>query len=97
MTWELSRRPARWKCNGGEDASYLQLDEKTPEASLQLGIERMYLLRSIGGRGWYLDFGLGGLVSEIPLCESIRSNLLGKNEKEQYLVGSFGGALSFRT
>ena len=34
MTWELSRETARWKYNTGEDAGYLQLDEKTPEALL---------------------------------------------------------------
>ena len=33
-TWELSRAFARWKYNGGEDAAFLQLDEKTPEALL---------------------------------------------------------------
>ena len=33
-TGELSRGLARWKYNTGEDAGYLQLDEKTPEALL---------------------------------------------------------------
>jgi hypothetical protein len=94
MTGELSRRLARWKCNGGEDASYLQLDEKTPEASLHPGIDHAFLLRRIDGRGWNLDFGLGGLVSEIPFCQNACSNLFGKNEERQYLVGSFSGALS---
>ena len=42
MSGELSRRLARWKYNIGEDADYLQLDEKTLEALLQLGIEYMF-------------------------------------------------------
>ena len=42
MTGELSRRIARWKYNTGEDAGYLQLDEKTLEALLQLDIEFMF-------------------------------------------------------
>ena len=33
-TGELSWEIARWKYNTGEDAGYLQLDEKTPEALL---------------------------------------------------------------
>jgi len=51
MTGELSRRPARWKYNTGEDAGYLQIDEKTLEALLQLDIEYIVLMRSIDGRG----------------------------------------------
>ncbi len=94
MTGELSRRPARWKYNTGEDAGYLQIDEKTLEASLQLGIEYTFLLRSIDGRIWSVDFGLHGFVSEIPFYKSVYSNLRGKNSQEQYLVGSFSGALS---
>ena len=94
MTGELSRGPARWKCNSGEDAAYLQLDEKTPEASLQLGIECTFLLRRIGGRLWSGPFGDRGVVSEIPLCMDVHSNLDGKNDEKQYLVGSFSGALS---
>ena len=94
MTGELSRRPARWKYNTGEDAGYLQLDEKTLEALLQLDIECIVVLRSIDGRGWNPDLGLGGLVSEIPFCQNVCSNLFGKNEQRQYLVGSFSGALS---
>ena len=42
MTEQLSRRPVRWKYNTGEDAGYLQLDEKTPEALLQLDTEYMF-------------------------------------------------------
>ena len=34
-----------------EDAGYLQIDEKTPEALLQLDIAYTVVLRSIGGRG----------------------------------------------
>ena len=92
MTRELSRGSARWKYSTGEDAGYLQIDEKTPEALLQLGIENSVKLRSIGGRGWYEDFGSHGLVSEIPLFFMLCSNLYGKNVWEQYLVGSFAGA-----
>ncbi len=94
MTGELSRGLARWKYNTGEDAGYLQLDEKTLEASLQLGIEYTFLLRSIDGRIWSVDFGLHGFVSEIPLCFDVYSNQYGKNVLRQYLVGSFSGALS---
>ena len=54
----------------------------------------MFLLRSIGGRGYVQDFGFVILVSEIPLYNSVYSNLNGKNGEEQYLVGSFSGALS---
>ncbi len=42
MTGELSRGFARWKYNTGEDAGYLQLDEKTLEALLQLDIEYVF-------------------------------------------------------
>ena len=51
MSGELSRGAARWKYNTGEDAGYLQVDEKTPEALLQLDIEYVCIMRSIGGRG----------------------------------------------
>jgi len=94
MTGELSRGTARWKYNTGEDAGYLQLDEKTPGALLQLGIECVFLLRSIGGRLWSLPFGVDGVVSEIPLFKEAHSNLYGKNVQRQYLVGSLSGALS---
>ena len=94
MTGELSRRLARWKYNTGEDAGYLQIDEKTPEALLQLDIEHMLVLRSIGGRGYVQDFGFVILVSEIPIFVTIYSNLYGKNVQRQYLVGSFTGAVS---
>lgn len=94
MTGELSRGPARWKCSSGEDAAYLQLDEKTPEALLQLGIVCTLLLRSIEGRLWSADFGLRGVVSEIPFCIDVHTNLSGKNDEGQYLAGSFSGALS---
>ena len=94
MTGELSRRFARWKCNSGEDAAYLQLDEKTPEALLQLGIEDMFLLRSIVVRLWSFVLGWNGVVSEIAIFENIFSNLVGKNDERQYLAGSFSGALS---
>ena len=94
MTGELSRGPARWKYSTGEDAGYLQLDEKTPEALLQLGFAHIFLLRSIGGRIWSHDFGCDGSDSEIPLYGCICANLSGKNDEEQNLVGSFSGALS---
>ena len=93
MTGELSRRLARWKCNGGEDASYLQLDEKTPEALLQLDIAYTVLLRSIGGRG-LMDSILVGFYSkyEIAICNEALSNVNGKNVRRQYLAGSLFGA-----
>ena len=94
MTEQLSRGFARWKYNTGEDAGYLQLDEKTPEALLQLGIACTLLLRSIGGRLWSLVLGSDGVVSEIPLYIDVHSNPNGKNDRRQYLAGSFSGALS---
>jgi hypothetical protein len=94
MTGELSRKTARWKYNTGEDAGYLQVDEKTPEALLQLDIGYAIFLRSIGGRGWSDSFGDHGLISEIPLWKVAYSNQDGKNVLRQYLVGSFSGALS---
>ena len=94
MTEQLSRGPVRWKYNTGEDAGYLQLDEKTPEALLQLDTERMFYLRSIDGRLWSGPFGDRGVISEIPFFIDVFSNLNGKNDKKQYLVGSFSGALS---
>ena len=94
MTGELSRGPARWKYSSGEDAAYLQLDEKTPEALLQLGIEYTFLLRSIVVRLWSSIFGSSGVVSEITICICVYSNLNGKNDERQYLAGSFSGALS---
>jgi hypothetical protein len=94
MTGQLSRRLARWKYNIGEDADYLQLDEKTPEALLQLDIENMFLMRSVDGRLWSSTFGWDGVDSEIPFFKDIFSNLSGKTLEEHYLVGSFSGALS---
>ena len=94
MTGELSRGPARWKYNTGEDAGYLQLDEKTPGALLQLDIEFTVAMRSIDGRLWDRAFGLCGVISEIPFFSIVLSNLGGKNDEKQYLAGSFSGALS---
>ena len=94
MSGKLSRGPAQWKYSTGEDAGYLQLDEKTPEALLQLGIEDMFFLRSIVVRLWSVPFGEHGVVSEIAIFENIFSNLNGKNDERQYLAGSFSGALS---
>ena len=94
MTGELSRGLARWKYSTGEDAGYLQLDEKTPGALLQLDIASIFQLRSVGGRVWSLPFGVDGLAGEIPLCRKIAANLSGKNAEEPYLVGSFIGAIS---
>ena len=94
MTGQLSRRIARWKYSTGEDAGYLQIDEKTLEALLQLDIEYMFLLRSIDGRIWSVSFGEHGSNSEIPFFKNVYSNLGGKNAWWQYLVGSFSGALS---
>ena len=94
MSGELSRGLARWKYSTGEDAGYLQIDEKTLEALLQLDIEYIATLRSIDGRGYVQDFGFVILVSEIPIFVTICSNLHGKNGERQYLVGSFTGAVS---
>ena len=95
MSGQLSRRIARWKYSTGEDAGYLQIDEKTLEALLQLDIEYMFLLRSVDGRIWDVSFGGRWSDSEIPFFKNIYSNLSGKNAWWQYLVGSFSGALSF--
>ena len=94
MTGELSRGSARWKYNTGEDAGYLQLDEKTPGALLQLDIENTFYMRSIVVRLWSVAFGWRGVVSEIAILCDVFSNLIGKNDERQYLVGSFSGALS---
>ena len=67
MTGELSRGPARWKYSSGEDAAYLQLDEKTPEALLQLDIENTISMRSIVVRIWSVAFGWRGSNSEIAI------------------------------
>ena len=96
MTGELSRGFARWKYNTGEDAGYLQLDEKTLEALLQLDIEHVVQLRSIDGRLWSDLFGDRGVISEIAILFDILSNLGGKNDERQFLMGSFSGALSSR-
>ena len=94
MTGELSQGLARWKCNSGKDAGYLQLDEKTLGALLQLHIGSIDSLRSIGGRLWSVPFGERGVVSEIPLFDFIESNPYGKNVERQCVVGSLSGALS---
>ncbi len=94
MSGQLSRRIARWKYSTGEDAGYLQLDEKTLEALLQLDIEYMLQMRSVDGRIWDVSFGRCWSASEIPFFFNVYSNLDGKNGWEQYLVGSFSGALS---
>ena len=94
MTGELSRRTARWKYNTGEDAGYLQIDEKTLEALLQLDAEYVFWLRSIDGRLWNLSFGVNGVVSEIPFFYEAYSNSCGKNAERHRLVGSFTGAVS---
>ena len=94
MTGQLSRETARWKYNTGEDAGYLQLDEKTLEALLQLDFDYMFVMRSVDGRIWSLSFGVDGSASEIPFFKNIYSNLDGKNDERQNLAGSFSGALS---
>ena len=93
MSGKLSRGLARWKYNTGEDAGYLQIDEKTLEALLQLGIEGMFFMRSVDGRIWSLLLGVDGSVDETPFLRNILSNLYGKNVRKQYLAGSFSGAL----
>ena len=95
MIGELSRGSARWKYNTGEDAGYLQLDEKTPGALLQLDIEDTFRMRSIVVRLWSSAFGRNGVISEIAILRDVSSNLDGKNGEKQYLVGSLSGALSF--
>ena len=94
MSGELSRRLARWKYNIGEDADYLQLDEKTLEALLQLDIECTFCMRSVDGRIWSAPFGERGSVDETPFLRDVHSNPDGKNDGRQYLAGSFSGALS---
>ena len=94
MPGQLSRRIARWKYSTGEDAGYLQIDEKTLEALLQLDIEYMFLLRSVDGRIWDVSFGKCWSVDETPIFKNVRSNLAGINGGRQYLVDSFSGALS---
>ena len=94
MTGELSRGFARWKYNTGEDAGYLQLDEKTPGALLQLDIEDVFSMRSIVVRLWSGFVGGHGVVSEIAILHDTFPNLGGKNDETQFLVGSFSGALS---
>ena len=94
MSGELSRRLARWKYNIGEDADYLQLDEKTLEALLQLDIECTFCMRSVDGRIWSFSFGEDGSVDETPFLRDVHSNRGGKNATRQYLAGSFSGALS---
>ena len=71
MTEQLSRGLARWKYNTGEDAGYLQLDEKTLEALLQLDIDYMLCMRSVDGRIWSFSFGEDGSDSEIPFLLDI--------------------------
>ena len=94
MSGELSRGDAWWKYNTGEDAGYLQVDEKTPEALLQFGIDLVRLMRSIAVRGWSTDFGLCGLDSEIAVFNWAKSNLHRKTVWRQYLMGSLTGAVS---
>ena len=94
MSGKLSRGLARWKYNTGEDAGYPQIDEKTLEALLQLDIENMFCMRRIVVRGYVFVFGRRILDSEIAILFDIFSNLGGKNDERQFLVGSFSGALS---
>ena len=68
---ELSRRLARWKYSIGEDADYLQLDEKTLEALLQLDFDYMFLMRSVVGRIWSLPLGVDGSDDETPIFQNI--------------------------
>ena len=68
---ELSRRLARWKYSIGEDADYLQLDEKTLEALLQLDFGYMFLMRSVVGRIWSAALGRRGSDDETPIFKNI--------------------------
>ena len=73
-TRRLSQRRARWKCNSGKDAGYLQQDEKTPEALLQLGIVFCVWIRSVAGRIWSPGFGLDGSANETPVFQMLYTN-----------------------
>ena len=70
----------------------MQLDEKTLEALLQVGIGHSKRMRSIGGRGYVQSFGSVILVSEIPLLLLLCSNQSGKTVLRQCLPGSLFGA-----
>ena len=54
----------------------------------------MFCMRRIVVRGYGFVFGQGILDSEIAILLDIFSNLGGKNDERQFLVGSFSGALS---
>ena len=90
MTGELSRRPARWKYSTGEDAGYLQIDEKTPEALLQLDIAYTIVLRSIDGRGLMASI-LVGVYSSVKYHSPFLYELTGadKNRTETVSGGQF--------
>ena len=51
-------------------------------------------MRSVVGSLRSAAFGRHGDASEIPIFKELSSNPRGKNAEGQYLVGSFGGALS---
>ena len=57
----------------------------------------MFCIRRIVVRGYGFVLGRNLLDSEIAILFDIFSNLGGKNDERQFLVGSFSGALSFST
>jgi hypothetical protein len=70
----------------------VQLDEKTLEALLQVGIGHSGCMRRIGGRGYVHDLGCVILVSEIPLLSLLCPNQDEKIVLRQCLPGSLFGA-----
>jgi len=51
-------------------------------------------MRSVVGRLRSFAFGQSGADNETPIFQILKSNLDGKNGREQCLAGSFNGALS---
>ena len=73
-SWRLSQRGARWKCNTSEDAGYLRLDGKTPEALLFVDIGLSFLMRSVVASLWSGIFGCRGGDNETAIFENDNSN-----------------------
>lgn len=70
----------------------MQLDEKTLEALLQVGIGHSECMRSIDGRGQVQGFGSVILNSEIPFLSLLCPNQGEKIVLRQCLPGSLFGA-----
>ena len=83
---------------GGEDAAFLQLDEKTPEALLQLGIGITGVLRSVSGSLCNESLGSCGVVNATPLFTTVVSNFCGQNRRKTVPGGQFrwGAVLNFQ-